>query len=172
MRISDWSSDVCSSDLRGAWKWRPLRAVLREHNRSAVKAVDTLLTRLERARRPGRRGCADGAAQPICRADAAGSAADVPGGPAAALYVPRHERPVVSPGRVERGSSDAGEHRHRERRVSEVRRTRAVPGRPCGGSVGAPAPPRRERGAPEAEGPERKREVSDKSATARVKTGG
>src|SRR3546814_8521153 len=49
----------CRPSIMGAWKWRPLRADLREHNRSAVKAVDTLLTRLERAWRPGRRGCAD-----------------------------------------------------------------------------------------------------------------
>src|SRR3546814_10304993 len=24
MRISDWSSDVCSSDLKSAWRWLPL----------------------------------------------------------------------------------------------------------------------------------------------------
>src|SRR3546814_8113331 len=48
--------------------------------------------------------------------------------------------------------------------------SRAVPGRPCGGSVGAPAPPRRERGDAEAEGPGRRRRAppQDRSEERRV----
>src|SRR3546814_18065767 len=39
MRISDWSSDVCSSDLRAACRWRPSRGCCRCRNSPTATAT-------------------------------------------------------------------------------------------------------------------------------------
>src|SRR3546814_1052233 len=94
MRISDWSSDVCSSDLCGALALRPLPAAM-----AAGPAADRLLRRPQRRlhRQGGRRKALASEGRPrLARRGAEGSARSQPAG----IYR------LDSPGEAALGSED------------------------------------------------------------------
>src|SRR3546814_5020419 len=58
MRISDWSSDVCSSDLGGYWHFLPLpgeRLELAIHRPEAIKGNDQVIENVQLHSNPGKR---------------------------------------------------------------------------------------------------------------------